>query len=89
VRRLGSAALDLAYVAAGRFDAFWEMKLAPWDVAAGTLLVIEAGGEVTRFDGSPFDVFGGEVVAGPAPLLPAMRTVLAGGPSPGAPHPTG
>ena len=54
VRRGGSAALDLAWVAAGRLDGFWELKLAPWDTAAGTLLVTEAGGRVSRFDGSSY-----------------------------------
>ncbi len=54
VRRLGSAALDLAYVAAGRFDGFWETDLNPWDVAAGVLLVEEAGGKVSAFDKSPY-----------------------------------
>ena len=53
VRRLGSAALDLSYVACGRFDAYWEFNLKPWDVAAGWLLVEEAGGKVTRMDGTP------------------------------------
>jgi myo-inositol-1(or 4)-monophosphatase len=53
VRRDGSAALDLAYVACGRFDGFWEFDLSAWDVAAGTLMVREAGGTVTRTDGSP------------------------------------
>jgi myo-inositol-1(or 4)-monophosphatase len=53
VRRLGSAALDLAYVAAGRFDGYWELRLAPWDLAAGIVLVTEAGGTVTRVDGGP------------------------------------
>jgi len=53
VRRFGSAALDLAYVAAGRFDGYWELRLAPWDLAAGMLLVREAGGTVTRVDGGP------------------------------------
>ena len=56
VRRPGAAALDLAAVACGRFDAFWELKLAPWDVAAGILLVTEAGGQVTDFRGNPFDL---------------------------------
>jgi len=56
VRRLGSAALDLAYVACGRFDGFWEFRLSPWDFAAGLLLAREAGGTVTRADGGP-DVF--------------------------------
>lgn len=63
VRRLGSAALDLCYVAAGRFDAFWEQKLWPWDVAAGSLIVEEAGGRVSGMDGSPFDVAAGHLVA--------------------------
>ncbi len=54
VRRLGSAALDLAYVAAGRFDGFWEINLNPWDVAAGILLVKEAGGKVTQYDETPY-----------------------------------
>ena len=53
VRRLGSAALDLCYVAAGRFDGFWERKLQPWDVAAGALIVAEAGGQVTAMSGGP------------------------------------
>ncbi len=54
VRRAGSAALDLCCVASGRFEGFWEFNLNPWDTAAGVLLVEEAGGKVTRFDGSPF-----------------------------------
>lgn len=56
VRRLGSAAIDLAYVACGRFDAYWELRLGPWDVAAGAVLVEEAGGHVTGIDGRPLDV---------------------------------
>ncbi len=64
IRRAGSAALDLVDVAAGRFDAFWEVSLAPWDIAAGVVLVREAGGRVTRPDGSE-DVLGhGPIVAG-------------------------
>lgn len=63
VRRLGSAALDLCYVAAGRLDGFWEEGLHPWDISAGALLVEEAGGRVTRFDGSRFDSHGGQVIA--------------------------
>jgi myo-inositol-1(or 4)-monophosphatase len=58
IRRLGSAALDLAYTAAGRFDAYWEININPWDIAAGMLLVEEAGGKVTHYDGSPHTVFG-------------------------------
>ena len=54
VRRAGSAALDLCNVASGRFDGFWEFNLNPWDTAAGVLIVEEAGGKVSRFDGSPF-----------------------------------
>jgi myo-inositol-1(or 4)-monophosphatase len=56
VRRFGSAVLDLAYVAAGRFDGFWELRLMPWDVAAGALMVEEAGGRVTAIDGAPLDI---------------------------------
>jgi myo-inositol-1(or 4)-monophosphatase len=55
VRRFGSASLDLCYVAAGRFDGFWEWRLKPWDTAAGWLIVEEAGGRVTDFDGSCYD----------------------------------
>ena len=64
VRRAGSASLDLCDVACGRFDAFWELRLAPWDVAAGTLIVREAGGIVTDLDGQPAPVAAGPVVAG-------------------------
>jgi myo-inositol-1(or 4)-monophosphatase len=63
VRRAGSAALDLANVACGRYDGFWEFNLNPWDTAAGALLVQEAGGRVTRFDGSPFRLDSREVLA--------------------------
>ena len=63
IRRAGAAALDLAYVAAGRLDGFWELKLKPWDVAAGMLMVREAGGVVTRFDGSAYDVYTHRIVA--------------------------
>lgn len=63
IRRAGSASLDLAYVAAGRYDGFWEFNLNPWDTAAGVVLVREAGGTVTRFDGSPFLVDSREVLA--------------------------
>jgi myo-inositol-1(or 4)-monophosphatase len=63
VRRDGSAALDLALVAAGRFEAFWEWDLKPWDVAAGALLVEEAGGRVTAIDGGPHRLDGGSIAA--------------------------
>ena len=79
VRRLGSAALDLCYVAAGRFDGFWELKLHPWDVAAGGLVVTCAGGVVSDFAGGPWDVFGSETVACSRELLPDMLAVLSRG----------
>jgi myo-inositol-1(or 4)-monophosphatase len=63
VRRAGSAALDLAYVACGRLDAYWEQDLAPWDVAAGALLVASAGGRLSTYTGAPFDGLGPQVVA--------------------------
>jgi len=63
VRRAGSAALDLAYVAAGRLEAFWEFNLNPWDTAAGILLVTEAGGKVTGFTGEPFRLDSRETLA--------------------------
>jgi myo-inositol-1(or 4)-monophosphatase len=63
VRRAGSAALDLCTVACGRFDGFWEFNLNPWDTAAGVLIVEEAGGKVSRFDGSPFQLDSRETVA--------------------------
>lgn len=63
IRRLGSSALDLAYVAAGRFDGFWEVGLHPWDIAAGVLLVTEAGGRVTNYDGSPHSLLARTIVA--------------------------
>jgi myo-inositol-1(or 4)-monophosphatase len=63
VRRAGSAALDLAYIACGRLDAFWEFNLNPWDTAAGALLILEAGGQITRFDGAPFRLDSSEILA--------------------------
>jgi len=63
VRRVGAAALDLCYVATGAFDGFWEYGLHPWDVAAGSLIVAEAGGRVTNADGSPFTVDGRAIAA--------------------------
>lgn len=68
VRRLGSAALDLSYVAAGRLDGYWERGLKIWDIAAGALLVTEAGGRVTDYAGNPIDPFSGRIVASNAPL---------------------
>ena len=69
IRRAGSAALDLAYVAAGVFDGFFEFRLSPWDIAAGAVLVQEAGGELAEFDGGTAFMTSGDVVAGPASLV--------------------
>jgi len=63
IRRPGSAAIDLCYVAAGRFDGFWELKLHPWDMAAGILLITEAGGKVTGFKGQPMSIYAEETLA--------------------------
>jgi len=76
VRRLGSAALDLCYVAAGRFDGFWEQTLKPWDVAAGALIVEEAGGRITGMDGSPFDPAAAHLVASNGQIHEAMLDVI-------------
>jgi myo-inositol-1(or 4)-monophosphatase len=76
VRRAGSAALDLCHLATGWFDAFWELDLAPWDVAAGALIVREAGGVVTRLDGA-HDVIGhGSILAGSPAMHAALGAVL-------------
>ncbi len=63
IRRLGSAALDLCYVACGRFDGFWEENLRPWDTAAGVLIAQEAGGTVTDFNGNPYEMEGNQILA--------------------------
>ncbi len=63
IRRGGSAALDLCYVACGRLDGFWELKLKPWDTAAGALIVSEAGGKLSDFAGKPFSIWGNETLA--------------------------
>ncbi len=76
IRRDGSAALDLCYVAMGRFDGFWEMKLNPWDVAAGGLIVTEAGGRVTNFSGNPFTINGQEILATNGLIHEDMLSVL-------------
>ena len=78
VRRLGSAAIDLCYVAAGRMDGFWERDLKPWDIAAGALIVAEAGGRVTRMDGSPFSSRSADVLASNAAIHDAMLEVIRG-----------
>lgn len=77
VRRLGSAALDCCWTACGRFDGFWEIKLSPWDLAAGVLLVREAAGQVTDLDGCPFNLHSGRILATNAHIHQQMQVVLA------------
>lgn len=77
MRRMGSAALDLAWVAAGRFDGFFEFGLQPWDVAAGGLLVLEAGGAVSRVDGAPFDPLNGDLFASAPGIAAELSGVCA------------
>lgn len=83
VRRSGSAALDLCYVACGRADAFWEWRLHPWDIAAGSLIVEEAGGRTSDFSGHTFDLHGEQTLASNGHLHGAMLDVL--GQLPGSP----
>ncbi|MBW7957479.1 MAG: inositol monophosphatase [Deltaproteobacteria bacterium] len=78
IRRAGSAALDLCYTASNRFDGYWEMKLRPWDVAAGALMVKEAGGLVTDFGGGPFSIYGRECLASNGKIHGHMIKVLKG-----------
>ena len=77
VRRDGSAALDLAYVACGRFDGFWEEGLHPWDVAAGVLMIEEAGGRVSDYDGAAFDIYSAPILASNGLVHEQMMRVLA------------
>lgn len=76
IRRTGSAALDLCYVAAGRFDGFWEVQLHPWDMAAGSVIVREAGGHLTNFSGDGFSIYGKELVASNGRIHQAMLETL-------------
>jgi myo-inositol-1(or 4)-monophosphatase len=76
VRRLGSAVLDLCYVAAGRFDGFWEQRLGPWDMAAGGLMVIEAGGRVTTLGGDPWRLDGPGLIASNGEIHRALLDAL-------------
>lgn len=78
VRRYGSAALDLAYVAAGRYEAYWERYINAWDVAAGALIVREAGGIVSQIDGRTDAVHGNNILAGNQAIYGEMKTLLAG-----------
>jgi myo-inositol-1(or 4)-monophosphatase len=77
VRRFGSAALDLAYVAAGRYDGYWENGLNPWDIAAGIVLVREAGGFVTDLAGGKGMLHGGGILAANSSLHPELQRLLA------------
>ena len=76
VRRDGSAAIDMAYVACGRFDGFWEEGLNPWDVAAGVLMIEEAGGRVTGYDGSPLSIYNPPICASNSLIHDEMLNVL-------------
>lgn len=77
VRRGGSAALDLCYLAAGRLDGFWELYLQPWDTAAGRLILEEAGGQVSNFSGGPYSIYEKEILASNSLLHEQMLSVLA------------
>jgi len=76
IRRAGSAALDLCYLACGRFDGFWELKLHPWDTAAGIVIVREAGGRVTDFHGRRYSIFGNEILASNGKIHRQMQKIL-------------
>jgi myo-inositol-1(or 4)-monophosphatase len=76
IRRPGAAALDLAYVAAGRLDGFWEIGLSPWDMAAGSLLILEAGGLVSDFDGEPGYLADGRIVCGAPKIFPQLLQLV-------------
>lgn len=78
VRRLGSAALDLCYVASGVFDGFWEANLSPWDVCAGMLLVEEAGGKVSNFSNQPVDIYSNQLLATNALVNDEMVKIIQG-----------
>ena len=76
VRRTGSAALDLCYVACGRFDGFWELNLNPWDTAAGAIILQEAGGKLTNYEGQPYSIYGKKMVASNGLIHDQMLDVL-------------
>jgi myo-inositol-1(or 4)-monophosphatase len=77
VRRAGAAGIDLAYVACGRLDGYWEFQLNPWDTSAGYLLVEEAGGRITHFDGGKFTLDSREILASNGLIHPAMEHLFA------------
>jgi myo-inositol-1(or 4)-monophosphatase len=76
IRRAGSAALDMCYLACGRFDGFWELKLHPWDTAAGMLLIREAGGRVSQISGGKYSIFDKNVLASNGKIHKQMQQVL-------------
>jgi myo-inositol-1(or 4)-monophosphatase len=76
IRRAGAAALDIAYVAAGRFDGFWELKLQPWDMAAGCLMVEEAGGKITDITGAPWNILSPNILVSNCRIHEQMIAVL-------------
>ncbi len=76
VRRDGSAVIDLCYVACGRYEGFWELNLKPWDVAAASLIIQEAGGKVTKFDGSKYSIYGNQILATNRKVHKDMMRVL-------------
>jgi myo-inositol-1(or 4)-monophosphatase len=78
LRRCGSAALDLCYVACGRFDGFWELSLNAWDTAAGALIAAEAGGRVTSFSGEAFSPYRPDLIASNGLIHEEMMQVIAG-----------
>jgi myo-inositol-1(or 4)-monophosphatase len=77
IRRMGSAALDLAYVAAGRYEGFWEPALSPWDIAAGIVILREAGGYVTDFDGAAVNLDNGDILAANDRMHGPLKSLLA------------
>ena len=77
IRRAGAASIDLCYIACGRFDGFWELRLAPWDLAAGVLMIEEAGGKVTNFSGQKLNLYGGDdTVASNSKIHSALLRVI-------------
>jgi len=76
IRRAGSASIDLCYVACSRFDGFWELRLAPWDLAAGVLMVEESGGKVTNFSGKKLNLYGDDTVASNGKIHKALLQVI-------------
>ncbi len=76
IRRAGSAAIDMVYTACGIWDGYWERGIKPWDIAAGYVIVKEAGGVIDSFGGSQFDLFSGEVIAGSSEMVKKMREVI-------------